>query len=670
MLIASSVSSGQLLALSESNGSSLRDFGFVTPGWYSPRYVVSTYSASGVGLVFFSTVGSDWYQWSGVTEDGPPFIDGNYLSNGQNVWTCGIPSGPSQYYRQGGALHGTINPYYGLSLIAYYQGDVYAIPFNSGNVTAIQSSSGTIDWQLNLPGKIDTIPTLGNNVLVVGYSDQNQVTGISARTNTTLWNFTTDGPVGASPAYDNGNFFFGTMSGNFYCVTQNGQEAWSAPIGTRIETTPATAFGLVFFGAYNGTLYALDVETGNEAWQVPTEGGLLSPPVVAANGILYQATTSGLLYALNATNGAELWTYPLEAGVTAGPVLDNGCLFLVDSNGKIYAIADSHSVTFSETGLPSGTSWGVTLGTETSFTNTNTKTFSMTNGIYTFNISKLNGYVPKPLSGIATVDGANVSIPVSFIPGWRLPSAPMNASAAGAPNAIVLKWEPPNDNGAPPDFVGSGIEAYNIYRGTASGNEKYYDRTNGTILTYADNSVNAGAIYFYEVTAVNPEGESGFSNEISAQEPVITAPSPPSDLTAVPQDNGIYLQFNQPSSNGGSTITQFVIYRGTQHGSESVHQTLPATQTNYLDTQVAPGQTYYYFVEAVNSAGLSSPSNSMVVVAKKGEASIFDKALNPNIDPNVFFLFWSFVVAIVALVVCILQLREMKKQKASRENPM
>jgi|GEM_PF-1428084 len=657
MLVASSVSSGQLLAISESNGSSLRNFDFVTPGWYSPKYVVSTYPASGTGQVFFSTVGSDWYQWSDVTEDGSPFIDGNYLSNGQNVWTCGIPSGPTSFYRQWGTLYGSMNPYYGASLMAYYQGDVYAIPFGSGNVTAIQSSSGTIDWQLNLPGQIDTIPTLGNNVLVVGYSDQNQVTGMSARTNMTLWNFATDGSVDASPAYDGGNFFFGTTGGNFYCIAQNGTKAWSTPIGARIETTPATAFGLVFFGTSNGTLYALDANNGNDTWQFSTEGELLSPPVTSSNGILYQATTSGLLYALNATNGAELWTYPLEAGVTASPVLDNGCLFLVDSNGMIHAIADSYSVTFSETGLPSGTSWSVTLGPETSSSNTNTNTFSMANGFYTFNISKLNGYTSNPSSSSITVNGTNVRISVSVSPSWRLPSAPMNASATGAPNAIVLKWEPPNDNGAPPSFVGNGIETYNIYRGTTSGNEKFYDRTNGTTLTYTDNSVNAGAIYFYEVTAINSEGESGFSNEMSAQEAAITAPSPPSDLTAVPQKDGIYLQFNQPSSDGGSAITQFIIYRGTEHGSESIIETLPANQTNFLDTLVTPGQTYYYFAEAINSAGTSSPSNSIIVVAQAEGSSPW------NLSNRLAF--YALVVGILMLVIAIVVAARHWRQESS-----
>jgi outer membrane protein assembly factor BamB len=437
----------------------------------------------------------------------------------------------------------------------------------------------------------------------------------------TLWNFTTDANVDSSPAYDNGSFFFGTTGGSFYRINQDGQEVWKTNTEGRIETTPAIAFGSVFFGASDGTLHALDAQTGNELWQFPTGSGVLSPPAIASNGILYQATTSGSIYALNVTNGAELWSYQLEASVVASPVLDNGCLFLIDTNGVIHAITDCYSVTFSETGLPTGTTWDMSIGQENSSSNTNTNTFSLTNGVYTYNVSRLNGYTPNPTSDTVAINGKNLTISISFSPSWQLPSAPTNATATGAPESILLKWEPPENDGAPSNFVGNGINTYNIYRGTTSGNEKYYDRTNGTILIYTDNSVNAGTVYFYEMTAINREGESGFSNEVSAQEAVVTAPSPPVDLTAAPQNNGIYLEFNQPASNGGTTISQYAIYRGIEHGSESIIETIPANQTDYVDKPVAPGTTYYYFVEAINSAGTSNPSNTVIVVANSEASS-------------------------------------------------
>lgn len=206
-------------------------------------------------------------------------------------------------------------------------------------------------------------------------------------------------------------------------------------------------------------------------------------------------------------------------------------------------------------------------------------------------------------------------------------------------------WGPPNNNGAPPGYNGSGIEAYFIYRSTSPGQEQYYDKVNGTLLSYTDSSVNPGTVYFYEVTAMNPIGQSGFSNEASMQPLAVTIPQPPSNLTATPENDGIYLSFNAPVSDGGSGITEYIIYKGTQQSSEVVFKTLPANTTEYLDTDVTPGQVYYYFVIAVNSQGQSNPSSVAIVVASKSLPNI--PFWNPNSQYFVDFILIATLIAIV-----------------------
>jgi fibronectin type 3 domain-containing protein len=55
------------------------------------------------------------------------------------------------------------------------------------------------------------------------------------------------------------------------------------------------------------------------------------------------------------------------------------------------------------------------------------------------------------------------------------------------------------------------------------------------------------------------------------------------------------------------------VYRGTSSGGESTTPLNPSqiTTTSYTDTNVTHGTTYYYIVEAVDSAGNSSPSNEV-----------------------------------------------------------
>ena len=61
-----------------------------------------------------------------------------------------------------------------------------------------------------------------------------------------------------------------------------------------------------------------------------------------------------------------------------------------------------------------------------------------------------------------------------------------------------------------------GAISYNTYRGTVSGGP-YVRLASGTLNpTYADSQVTHGQTFYYVVTAVNGNSESGFSNEASA----------------------------------------------------------------------------------------------------------------------------------------------------------
>ena len=65
----------------------------------------------------------------------------------------------------------------------------------------------------------------------------------------------------------------------------------------------------------------------------------------------------------------------------------------------------------------------------------------------------------------------------------------------------------------------------------------------------------------------------------------------------------------------GGTVTGYNVYRGTTAGGESTtplnSSPLAATATSYADTTVAPGNTYYYVVKAINGAAISPASNEV-----------------------------------------------------------
>ena len=158
------------------------------------------------------------------------------------------------------------------------------------------------------------------------------------------------------------------------------------------------------------------------------------------------------------------------------------------------------------------------------------------------------------------------------------PGAPRNLTATGGIAQVVLNWEAPSSNG------GCAITNYRIYRST-SPNPTTLLRTVGNVLTYTDSSVTVGTTYYYRVTAVNAEGEGGYSNEASA---------------AAIQVNVTFTNCGQTGSTGPSQAQCDAAYAGTPLAGQvtvvnGIQQwTVPVTATYRITAAGAAGGTQRY----------------------------------------------------------------------------
>ncbi|MFQ5599590.1 MAG: FlgD immunoglobulin-like domain containing protein, partial [Candidatus Krumholzibacteriia bacterium] len=112
-------------------------------------------------------------------------------------------------------------------------------------------------------------------------------------------------------------------------------------------------------------------------------------------------------------------------------------------------------------------------------------------------------------------------------PGWyvddlevverQILSVPLRLAAeSGADSQVPLRWQPPA--GIDPAQPGTPLLGYSVYRSTAadlSGAVRLHDSPLAT-GSYTDTDVVNGTTYYYAVTAIYAEGESGHSNTSSA----------------------------------------------------------------------------------------------------------------------------------------------------------
>src|SRR5207245_2437165 len=200
---------------------------------------------------------------------------------------------------------------------------------------------------------------------------------------------------------------------------------------------------------------------------------------------------------------------------------------------------------------------------------------------------------------IPSVAEINSMIPQASSLATAMPSAPQNLQATAGTGNVTLSWQAPSNNG------GSPITNYKIYRSSSSGTEGLLV-TIGNLTSYTNTGLASGHTYFYKVTAVNGIGTSPQSNEASAT--TLTMPSAPQNLQATAGAGNVTLSWQAPSSNGGSPITNYKIYRSSSSGTEGLLITI-GNLTSYTNTVLSSVHTYFYKAAALHDILTNSQSN-------------------------------------------------------------
>ncbi|MFW9854908.1 MAG: SBBP repeat-containing protein [Candidatus Thorarchaeota archaeon] len=179
-------------------------------------------------------------------------------------------------------------------------------------------------------------------------------------------------------------------------------------------------------------------------------------------------------------------------------------------------------------------------------------------------------------------------------------SPPVGLSAGLAGNqGVVLFWNAPSNDGDAP------VTSYRIYRSTTSGSYGVLlAETSILKLWFNDSTVVSGQTYYYVATAINGMGESVWSNEVSITLlAAITIPGVPQNVSTSAGRHFIVITWDLPTSDGGSAIIHYKVYRGTMSGEYLLLGISINRQFN--DTTAVGGITYYYTVTALNAVGES-----------------------------------------------------------------
>ena len=141
---------------------------------------------------------------------------------------------------------------------------------------------------------------------------------------------------------------------------------------------------------------------------------LLVPWSVSLNGSIETSQSNTITF--EELNGTYYFYIQHISNYTATPIYGEIIVNGKNINQTITFTQVTYTVTFTESGLPSGTSWSGTLNGATESSSTDTITFQVPNGTYQYTINNISGYSVSPSSGSIVVNGKNFDQVVTFTP--------------------------------------------------------------------------------------------------------------------------------------------------------------------------------------------------------------------------------------------------------------
>jgi outer membrane protein assembly factor BamB len=153
-----------------------------------------------------------------------------------------------------------------------------------------------------------------------------------------LWTYQTDFIISSSPAVSHGRVYIGAWDRSLYCLEMDsGTVLWNYSTNSEITSSPAVVNGRVFFGSQDTYLYCLDAVNGSLLWVFKTGFIIDTSPLVVDEQVFF-GSSDGSLYSLNVADGSLLWEYETNSAFVSSPAIADGRLYTGIVNGDFVCL--------------------------------------------------------------------------------------------------------------------------------------------------------------------------------------------------------------------------------------------------------------------------------------------------------------------------------------------
>lgn len=195
---------------------------------------------------------------------------------------------------------------------------------------ALDAKQWGIKWKFEAGGVIRYAPAFWNNRVYFS-ARNNHVYALNAETGEWLWEFRSETWMDSPPILSQGRLYIGAYTKKIHVINAVTGELESQPQGrVYIE-------GIEYLCS-RGQLRPAAPQHNVNAWRELTPLTYSYPAI--ANGVVYIGARDNQIHALDIESREKIWSYPTKGFIDAAPAISDGVLYVTSDDGYVYAFTN------------------------------------------------------------------------------------------------------------------------------------------------------------------------------------------------------------------------------------------------------------------------------------------------------------------------------------------
>ncbi len=296
------------------------------------------------------------------SDNGPIYaIDPN---TGKKNWECSQPGFPSSFF-----------PFKPSPVL--YNSTIFMANSGTDTIYKIDSRTGSVRKKMIVtipnpsggsplvapPFTVVATPILDGKLLYLA-TTSGAFYAIDTGTGLATWNFVAGGPIYSSPTIYNGNVYFGTTTGQVYCINKTvgpdpvtGQPIWAYPgantlspgLNPSFTSSPSICPPFLYIGSTgDSSMYCMYLNPSPDyllaypnsdtlRWTYKTGGSIISSPATFG-GVCVFGSNDFNVYCLDTQTHSPRWTFHTSSQVNSSPFIDNQTVYIGSYDYFLYSI--------------------------------------------------------------------------------------------------------------------------------------------------------------------------------------------------------------------------------------------------------------------------------------------------------------------------------------------